>query len=209
MRAGTYGSKRSGWQSPNIANVFILYAVLAGLILGLVTGGSASRLGELRLSWAPLIVLAMIVQMLLFSSPLGNALGGTAPLAYVASNLAVLVAVAANLAIRGLPLVLVGGFSNLAAIVANGGYMPASAEALAAAGDLPKVGYSNSVPRDDVVLGPLTDLFSMPSWMPMANVFSVGDILIGVGVAVAVVAAMHGGGPLNARQANTGEGKTI
>lgn len=187
--------------------MFILYAVLIGLVAGLVTGGSAARLGDLRLSWAPLIVLAMIVQMLLFSSPLGNALGGTAPLAYVASNLAVLVAVAANLAIRGLPVVLVGGISNLAAIVANGGYMPVSAEALAAAGDLPKVGYSNSVPRVDVVLGPLTDLFSMPSWIPMANVFSVGDILIGVGVAVAVIAAMHGRGPLNAREANIGEGK--
>jgi hypothetical protein len=32
----------------------------------------------------------------------------------------------------------------------------------------------------------------MPAWVPMANVFSVGDVLIGVGVAVAVVAAMHG-----------------
>jgi hypothetical protein len=187
------------------ANVFILYAVLAGLILGLVTGGSPVRLGDLRLSWAPLIVLAMVVQMLLFSSPLGNAMGDTAALAYVVSNVAVLVAVAANLAIRGLLLVLAGGVSNLTAIVANGGYMPVSAEALAAAGNLPMVGYSNSVPRDTVVLGPLTDLFSMPSWIPMANVFSVGDILIGVGVAIAVVAAMHGRRPLIAPQSGAGE----
>ena len=49
---------------------------------------------------------------------------------------------------------------------------------------------------DDVVLGPLTDLFAMPTWMPMANVFSVGDVLIGVGAAIAIVAAMHGRGPL-------------
>jgi hypothetical protein len=39
----------------------------------------------------------------------------------------------------------------------------------------------------------------MPSWLPAANVFSVGDVLIGVGAAVAVVAAMHGRGPLVAR----------
>jgi len=36
----------------------------------------------------------------------------------------------------------------------------------------------------------------MPAWVPMANVFSVGDVLIGAGVAVAVVAAMHGRGVL-------------
>ena len=34
---------------------------------------------------------------------------------------------------------------------------------------------------DGVVLGPLTDLFAMPAWLPMANIFSVGDVLIGVG----------------------------
>ena len=49
---------------------------------------------------------------------------------------------------------------------------------------------------DGVVLGPLTDIFTMPAWVPMANVFSVGDVLIGVGVAIAIVAAMHGRGPL-------------
>ena len=35
----------------------------------------------------------------------------------------------------------------------------------------------------------------MPIWLPIANVFSVGDVLIGVGVAVAIVAGMHGRGP--------------
>lgn len=182
------------------AHVFILYAVLTGLILGFVSGGSPARLGDMRLSWAPLIVLGMAVQVLLFSSPLGNALGDSAALAYMLSNVAVLVAVAANLAIPGFALVLAGGASNLLAIVANGGYMPVSPDVLAAMGRLPKAGYSNSLPLDDVVLGPLTDLFTMPSWVPMANVFSVGDILIGVGAAVAVVAAMHGRGPLIARR---------
>ena len=66
-------------------------------------------------------------------------------------------------------------------------------------GRLPKVEYSNSAPRDVVALAPLTDLFAMPTWIPLANVFSVGDLLIGIGVAVAVVAAMHGRGPLISR----------
>ena len=174
--------------------VFILYAVVAGLLLGFLTGGSAARLGALRLSWAPLIVLGMAVQLALFSSPLGNAIGDAAPVVYVLSNVIVLVAVAANLAVPGLVLVLAGGGSNLLAIGANGGYMPVSPGALEAMERLPKAGYSNSAPRVDVILGPLTDIFTMPTWVPMANVFSVGDVLIGAGVAIAVVGAMHGRG---------------
>ena len=185
--------------------VFILYAVLAGLILGLVSGGSPARLGDLRFRWAPLIALGMAIQVALFSSPLGNALGDAAAAVYIVSNVAVLVAVGVNLAIPGLWLVLAGGASNLLAIVANGGYMPVSPDALAAMGRQPKEGYSNSVPLDNVVLAPLTDIFTMPAWVPMSNVFSVGDILIGVGAAIALIAAMHGRGPLVARaQASTG-----
>ena len=47
----------------------------------------------------------------------------------------------------------------------------------------------------------LFDIFAMPTWIPLANVFSVGDALIGVGAAIAVVAAMHGRAPLNPRPA--------
>ena len=114
---------------------------------------------------------------------------------YVLSNLAVLVAVWRNLAIPGLVLVLAGGAANLVAICVNGGYMPVSPAALSAMGWLPQDGYSNSRLVDTVVLAPLTDIFAMPTWMPVANVFSIGDLLIGIGACVAVVAAMHGRGP--------------
>ena len=173
--------------------VFILYAVLGGLAIGFLTGGSTGRLGELRFAWAPLIALGMAVQVLLFSTPLGDALGPFAPAAYIASNLAVLAAVWRNIAIPGLPMVLVGGACNLLAIVANGGYMPVGPDALAALGRLPSEGYSNSRLVDGVVFGPLTDLFAMPSWIPMANIFSIGDVLIGLGIAATIVLAMRAG----------------
>ena len=183
--------------------MFILYAVLAGLVVGALTGGSPARLGDLRFHWTPLIALGMGIQVLLFSTPLGDALGPAAPVVYIASNVAVLAAVCRNLAIPGLPLVLIGGAANLVAIAANAGYMPVSPGALAALGRTATQGYSNSRLLDGVgqaaVLGPLTDLFAMPDWLPMANVFSVGDACIGVGAAIAVVTAMHGRGPLGSR----------
>jgi hypothetical protein len=181
--------------------VFILYAVVAGLVIGLLTGGSASRLGDLHFEWAPLIALGMAVQVLLFSTPLGGALGPAAPIVYLASNLAVVAVVWRNRAIPGFRLMFVGGASNLIAVAANGGYMPASPQAVAAMGRVAKAGYSNSRLADGVILGPLTDLFAMPTWMPLANIFSIGDILIGVGAAVVVIAAMHGRGQLVPRPA--------
>jgi hypothetical protein len=187
--------------------VFILYAVVAGLVIGVATGGSLARLGDLRFRWAPLIALGMLGQVLLFSTSLGGQLGDAAPAAYVASNAVVLLAVGRNLAIPGLALVLIGGAANLVAIVANGGYMPVSPEAVAAMGRLPKEGYSNSAMLDSVVLGPLTDIFAMPTWIPLANVFSVGDALIGIGAAIAVVAAMHGRAPMTTRPAPVAHGE--
>ena len=110
--------------------------------------------------------------------------------------MAVLAAVWKNRAIPGLPLVLLGGAANLVAICANGGYMPVSRDALVALGRGTSEGYVNSRYLDGAVLGPLTDMFAMPAWLPMANIFSVGDVLIGVGATIAIVAAMHGRAPM-------------
>ncbi len=182
--------------------VFLLYPILAGLIIGLATRGSATRLGDLRFAWVPLIVVGMLIQMLIFSTQAGDTLGPWAVVAYVVSNVAVLIGVGRNVAIPGLWVVLVGGASNLVAISLNGGYMPASPDALAALGYVPNGEFSNSSVVPDAVLWPLTDLFVMPAWLPLANIFSVGDVLIGVGAAIAVIAAMHGRGPVEARPAD-------
>lgn len=171
--------------------MFILYALLVGLLLGVVTGGSLSRLGALSFRWAPAVAVGLLVQVVIFSTPAGDALGDFAPLVYVASNALVLAAVARNVAIRGLALVFAGGLSNAVAIVVNGGYMPVSEAALTAMGRAERAGYSNSRLVEDVRLAPLTDIFAMPTWVPGANVFSIGDVLIGIGAAAAIAIAMH------------------
>ncbi len=107
--------------------------------------------------------------------------------------MAVLLAIAANWRVTGVPILVAGAACNLAAIVANGGYMPAGASALAALGRVLGTEYSNSAAVAHPNLELLTDVFAMPRWMPGANIFSVGDILIGVGVVVIIVAAMRRG----------------
>ena len=171
--------------------MFPLYAVLLGLIVGLASGGSIANLGRLQFRWAGLALAGLLSQLILFAEPVAARVGGAGPPIYVASSVLVLVALLRNLDITGLRLTAVGAISNLAAIVANGGSMPASPDALAALGKSVGEAYSNSVAAADPVLPGLTDVYALPRWLPFANVFSIGDALIGAGIAVAVVAGMR------------------
>jgi Family of unknown function (DUF5317) len=171
--------------------MFILYAVIVGLAVGLALGGHPSRLGRLHFRWSTAIAGGLLIQVALFSTSLGEEAGDAAPWIYLASTVLVLAAVLRNVAIPGMALVAAGGASNAIAILANGGYMPVSPDALEAMGRAEQAGYSNSRLVEGVVLTPLTDVFSMPVWVPMANVFSIGDILIGVGIAAAIVLTMR------------------
>jgi hypothetical protein len=68
--------------------------------------------------------------------------------------------------------------------------MPADPAALAAAG-LTLESPANSVVVAEPALRALTDVYALPAAIPLANVFSVGDVLIGIGLAVAVAAGMR------------------
>ena len=171
--------------------MFILYAVVIGLLLGLMLGGQPSRLGELRIRFAWVCLLGLVIQVVLFSDQVTAWIGDLGVPIYVISTFVVAAAVAANYRIPGMAIVALGAFSNLAAIVANGGYMPTTPEAMAALGFTEKNVYSNSALLEHPNLPWLTDIFAMPRWVPAANVFSIGDVLIFVGVVIVIVAAMR------------------
>lgn len=173
--------------------MFILYAPLIGLALGLLLGGRLARLGAIRFRWLPVVLLAIAVQGPLFGPlrdflPAGDTLGIGL---YVATSLLAVAAVLRNVALPGMALVAVGAAANLAAIVANGGVMPASADALAALGwSGASEHFANSAYVASPALPWLTDIFALPSWLPFANVFSIGDVAIGIGIAVFMSAGM-------------------
>jgi hypothetical protein len=172
--------------------MFVVYALPIGLIIGLLVGGRPAGLSNLQFRWAWLAVAGFAIQVILFSGPVSERIGAAGPPIYVASTALVLAAVAANLRIPGMALVVVGAAANLAAIVANGGYMPASAEAAEAIGRGEIVGYSNSAVIAAPALEPLTDVIALPAWLPFTNVVSIGDLLIGAGIVVVIAVAMRG-----------------
>jgi len=171
--------------------MFILYAVLIGLLVGSLLGGRPSGLGELTFRWPWAMVGGLLVQIVLFSDQVTAWVGSAGPPIYVASTAVVFLAVLANRKLLGMPIVAYGAACNLAAIAANGGYMPAAPGALAALHKVAPSVYSNSSVVANPALASLTDIFALPTWMPFANVFSVGDVAIATGVVFVIAAAMR------------------
>ena len=113
----------------------MLLAVVALLAVATVplTGGRLSRLADVRFR-APGLALAGLGAQVLVVSVLPDLPGWLAITIHFASYAAVLGFVWLNRAIPGLWLVGLGGLTNFVVIAANGGVMPASADALRTAG---------------------------------------------------------------------------
>ena len=171
--------------------MFILYSLVIGLAVGFALGGRASGLTALTFRWRWAVLVGIVTQVLLFSTPLNGAVGPLGPVIYVGSTALVLAAILVNWRITGMPVIAIGAISNLSAIIANRGYMPADPAAMATLGQTITDGYSNSAIVADPALWPLTDIFALPAWLPFSNVYSIGDVVLSLGVVIVIVAAMR------------------
>lgn len=180
-----------------------LIAVLAALALG----GSMAHWAQARLRWSPLALLALGIQLPLYSAPFNTwplviAIGaGTG----IATTALVLLVVLGNA--RG-PLRLAGGVAalgivlNLTVMLANGGWMPRAdviaPRAIQRVAD-DTAGVNNTTPMDaDTRLPWLGDVIPQPAWLPMANLVSFGDLLLALGAAGCAFAITRGRLPAQA-----------
>jgi hypothetical protein len=170
--------------------VFLDVAVVA-LVLGKLLGGRFIALADTPIAGKYFAFAAIGLQMIAFpwnflpwttSSDNSRAL-------WLVSFALLVVMLLRNKGLRGAMIVAAGLVSNLLAVVANHGLMPVLPSALHTAGDHYHV-HNNSIQVVQPNLGFLVDRWGTPHWLPLANVFSVGDVLIAVGTVVAIVAAM-------------------
>jgi Family of unknown function (DUF5317) len=177
-----------------------LIALPVVVALGLLLAGRSNP-PTLSLRWWPLAAVAFAVQLVLFNHPLDQQAWAIAwgPVIYLLTMLVVAGVLLAN----GLrepathwPWIVaaVGVALNMLVVSANGGYMPQSVDAREMAGrtkdrpaeqvqQLTNVHSMTSESR----LPFLGDIIPEPSWMPMANVISVGDVLLSLGIAGAML----------------------
>lgn len=162
--------------------------MLVGFALALgsvvLLGGDLRRLSGLRFRGAPVLFLALLVQVVIISIiPEGNE--GLKQGAHVGSYLVVFLFLAVNLRVPGIWLIAIGALLNFVAIAANKGVMPADPAALERAGMEREEGaFQNSREVEDPNLLFLGDTFALPASWPVSNVFSVGDVLIVFGAAL-------------------------
>jgi len=120
-----------------------------------------------------------------------------APYLYPSAYFILLFCFALNWRAPGVWALAAGALANLAAIVANGGKMPIDGEALAALGfasvrDAFAAGHSltNTVVTAETKLRWLTDIFVGSPPFPKPTLFSLGDVLLAVGVFILVQKCM-------------------
>jgi hypothetical protein len=176
-----------------MSGVLLLGAILAiGLLIGWGLGGSLRNVAHVRVTLWFLFPIALILQVI----PVPRGDGGTArylPFAVLLFSYLVLVlAVMANWRLRGFPIVLVGLVLNLIPIVINQG-MPVSGTAVVEAGgrveDVPTVkGGKHHLATSSDQATFLSDV--LPIREPFRTVVSVGDIVMYVGAAWFLAAAM-------------------
>lgn len=163
--------------------IILWSAVLLLLMHAIAPASRLSRLGGLAWRHFWLVWLALGVQVLIISVlpevQVWSQVGHLATYALAAAF------VALNHRSLGTLVIGAGGLLNLVAISANDGVMPASPGALRDSGWTPAPGhFANSAAVEDSRLPWLGDIFATPSWLPVHSVFSLGDIVIVLGIAV-------------------------
>jgi Family of unknown function (DUF5317) len=166
--------------------LIFLAAVVLGLAAGLLTGGRIENLARLRFRWPWLIVAALLVREAILLTPLNHVEG--AQYAYL---IALVVIVAWTnwhwRRVPGLWLVSLGAALNVLVIGANGARMPV-APALAGSRN------SRGTVGQYTLMGSHTNLNFLGDWIrlyPLPGAYSVGDVLIALGLAIVVFLAVR------------------
>ena len=172
--------------------------MILGFLLGLAAGGRLENLLDVRLRWLPALLFAGAAR---FGLDALLSMGGVPDGVRMWLILVVYLLLSAMLLVnRGLPGMMaaaLGTIANGIAIVVNGGWMPVWQPSMAAAGFDSTAVHSNfhvllTGPMDANFVahaGPLADVIPVP--IPIiASVASVGDLMLGAGLAFFIFAAV-------------------
>ena len=161
--------------------MIIPIAGLLALLSPALAGGRLARFAEIRLrhGW---IVLAALVAQILILEVVPDSARGVLSAVHLATYAAAGFWVWLNRRVPGLWIVALGAATNGVTIALNDGTLPASARAVEGAGlVLDPDSFVNSGVLESARLPWLGDVFWIPEGWPLANVFSIGDLLIVLG----------------------------
>lgn len=180
----------------------LLDFMLLGIVVGWLRGGRLRHVASLDLRWIPAIVAAFLLQSA-FSLAVEwgwTSLVPYAPYVYLFSFVLLLAAVWMNREKLELLVMGAGVLANFIAIAANGGKMPVSADAVLRLGGPAALrrmeagtDLFHQLADASTRLAFLGDWMTLPPPYPRSIIFSVGDVLIGVGLLLLIQRAMKAG----------------
>jgi Family of unknown function (DUF5317) len=169
----------------------VLFA--AGILVAAVAGADLRRLAEVRLKGRGLLALAFLLQLCVFAVPwTTRVFAGAAATIHVVSYVLLVAFAGVNLREPGFAVAALGLASNALAIFLNHGRMPVALSVWRstgkAAADITQSGhYNNNVlATGHTHLAFLGDVMPLPAGVPLANAFSIGDLLLLIGATVFV-----------------------
>lgn len=184
----------------------VLTAIGGGIVAGFLARGSFSALSTVRLSWAPVLIVSLVVGTIPYYVALPS---GPRKLLQFLAHAGVLAFLSINVArsrggVRaGIVIAALGWLLNAIVIVANGG-MPLSVWAYAESGQTMRIEPGRGgffrivVAGPDTVLRPLGDVIPVRA---IGQVVSIGDLVLMVGIAVVIAAGMARGRRIGDRAA--------
>jgi hypothetical protein len=173
----------------------LLALSLIGIAAALVRGGSFAGWARVHVRWSGVALASLALLLLLHNHPIDRlewaiAWGPAIWTICLAVLCAVLVRNAlADKALRGPWAVAALGVAlNVLVVAANGGFMPQSVDARLTSRGTPiqdaDIQLKNVRPMtEETRLNFLGDVIPEPAWLPKTNVISIGDLLLGFGLA--------------------------
>jgi hypothetical protein len=174
--------------------MILVVAVVIGLAAGFLKAklkGEPYRPIELKHLW--LVLVATLPQILAFFLPATRERipNQWIPFILISTQIILLVFVWLNRKVPSMWLLGLGLVLNFAVITLNSGWMPITPEILEVQGAPEgswqigsRHGYSKDLvlTKDSTILWILSDILTLPDWIPYRVVFSIGDVIIALGI---------------------------
>jgi hypothetical protein len=186
--------------------MILLLALAVALFVAFLRGGSLRNLADFHLEWGWLAGLALAIQIVAVYWIKGDGYLYLQGGALVVSSLLLLPVLWRNRRSPGLALIGLGLALNLVVMVANGGFMPITPEAVACIehghlivhlDGVERMSGSKGIvlPREETALWAFSDILIIPPPFPVASAFSLGDTLVAGGAFIFLQRAMVGSPP--------------
>jgi Family of unknown function (DUF5317) len=162
----------------------LVVAAAAGLAIGWARGGEFGTLSRHDFRAFPLLLVAVLLDA---AARIPGVAARSGPIVFGAAYITLLVVLLLNRRLPWLSLVLIGTALNTLVIIANGGRMPVSSQALRSAGGVAEA-FRSGTDVFHVLAGPGTPLWMLGDIIGldlrhMGWVVSPGDVLMALGIA--------------------------